>query len=222
VLYFEKSQPAPNCLATEKSKVSGDYKCGCVLDRTKNDFHNKCYICEDANPHAINIEHFRPHKGNIDLKFAWENLFWSCAHCNNIKLDRFDNILDCTRKVDAIESKIEYIFKPFPFEKVTVNPLNPDVATKSTAELIENVFNGTTKLKTIESANLRNKLLEEIQNFQSCLIEYFKSTCDEEDKKYFKRKIKSHLHIASSFTSFKRWIIKENPVLSEEFSDYLS
>jgi len=221
MLYFKKSQPAPDCLDIEKNKTSGDYKCGDVLDRIKDDFHNKCYICENSQPHTINVEHFRPHKGDVDLKFSWSNLFWSCAHCNNIKLDNYENILDCTNKQHNVEVKIRYEFNPFPFEKVKISPLDSSPSTYSTAELIENSFNGTTKLKTIESANIRNKLLNEIQEFQGFLIEYFKPTCDAKDKKYYKRKIKSHLHVASNFTSFKRCIIRNNPVLNEEFSHYL-
>ncbi|MCP5046806.1 MAG: HNH endonuclease, partial [bacterium] len=67
-----------------------------VLERVKRDFKNKCYICEYKEPPSINIEHFLPHRGDKDLKFDWDNLFWSCAHCNNTKGDKFDNILNCT------------------------------------------------------------------------------------------------------------------------------
>lgn len=38
MLYFKKSQPAPDCLEQEKSKKNGDYKCGDVLDRLKVNF----------------------------------------------------------------------------------------------------------------------------------------------------------------------------------------
>ena len=40
------------------------------------------------------IEHLQSHRGNMDLKYDWNNLFWACAHCNNIKLDTFEPILD--------------------------------------------------------------------------------------------------------------------------------
>lgn len=75
MVYIEKSQPAPKCLDKEKNKANGDYRCASVLDRIKNDFRNKCYICEYKEPVSINIEHFRPHKGDKNLKFDWNNLF---------------------------------------------------------------------------------------------------------------------------------------------------
>jgi len=220
MLYFEKTQPSPECLAAEETKASGDYKCGCVLERIKSDFKNKCYICEDSQPHTINVEHFRPHKKDKRLMFSWDNLFWSCAHCNNIKLDNFTDILDCTDINDHVEDRLMYTFKPFPFEKVKIEALDDSNATESTRELIETAFNGSTKLKIIESANLRDSLLKDIREFQGYLIEYFEETCVNEDKDFVLRRIKSHLNSASKFTSFKRWIVKENDKLLNEFGEY--
>lgn len=220
MLFFEKSQPAPECLEQEKKKENGNYKCGDVLERLKQDFKNKCYICECSKPHSINVEHFRPHRGDKELKFAWSNLFWACAHCNNIKLDKFDDILDCTNIDDKIEKRLKYDFKPFPFEKVKIEALDNDSTTISTKNLVEAVFNGTTTLKTMESANIRDALLREIQDFQFYVTEYFKETCDVTDKEFYQRKIKGHLSAASSFVSFKRWIIRENEFLRQEFGDY--
>ena len=221
MLYFEKSSPSPECLQEEKNKASGSYSCGDVLDRLRVDFHNKCYICEDSQPHSINVEHLIPHRGDSELKFAWDNLFWSCSHCNNTKLDKYDDILNCTEEELDIESKLSYEFKPYPFESVTVVPLSNDQNCINTAALIEAVFNGSTKLKKIESANLRNKLLDEMQEFQQYLIEYFRPTADESEKEQYKSKIRAHLHRASSFTSFKRCVIKENSRLSAEFSCFI-
>jgi uncharacterized protein (TIGR02646 family) len=219
LLFFEKSQPAPECLAHEQTKASGDYKCGDVLARLQADFKNKCYICE-AQPTSINVEHFRPHKGDRALMFDWNNLYWACVHCNNTKLAKYTNILDCTNLEDAIEAKLKYIFQPFPHERVAIEALSDDPKTASTRELVLAVFNGTTELKQLEAATLRAQLLQEIRDFQNQLCEYFEPTSDDEEKAYLRRKIKAHLHQASRFTSFKRWIIRGNDRLKQEFGDY--
>jgi len=203
MVYFEKSQPAPDCLAIEKGKNSGDYKCGDVLKRLKTDFKNKCYICEQKAPTTINVEHFVSHKGGKNLKFDWNNLFWSCGHCNNSKLGSYDNLLNCTVSSDTVEMAIHYSLKPFPFELPSFKALNNNAKTVQTKELLEAVYIGKTKLKLIESANLRDLLLTEIQDFQKWLTAYFKS--DSEDMKaYALLKIKEHLCNASAFTAFKR------------------
>lgn len=220
MVYFEKSQPAPDCLELEKAKANGDYKCSDVLDRIRNDFKNKCYICEYKEPVAINVEHFRPHEGDKDLKFDWNNLFWSCSHCNNTKLASYQNILNCTDFSHDVENKLKYIFKPFPFESVQILELDNSAETLMTRDLLTAVYNGTTKLKTIESANLRNKLLEEIMDFQRLLCEYFRDTNTQEDKDLFLIRIRGHIHRGSNFTSFKRWIILENQKLKDEFEKH--
>ncbi|QHI35824.1 hypothetical protein IMCC3317_11720 [Kordia antarctica] len=220
MVYFEKSQPAPVCLETEKAKASGDYKCGVVLETIKTDFKNKCYICEFKEPTTINVEHFRPHKGDMDLKFNWNNLFWSCGHCNNIKSDRYINLIDCTNIAEDIENRVKVYIKPFPKEKVIVEALDTNPSTTTTVNLLNDVYNGTTKLKTIESSNLRNNILTEIKDFQKYLFQYFEDGFAEDDKALFLANIRRHLSKSSNFTSFKRSIIRGNEVMKDEFEQY--
>ena len=55
-------------------------------------FHGKCYICENKEATSYQIEHRIPHRGDKKLKYDWNNLFWVCAHCNNIKSDKYEPI----------------------------------------------------------------------------------------------------------------------------------
>ncbi|MDR1936878.1 MAG: HNH endonuclease [Tannerellaceae bacterium] len=219
MVYLEKSQPAPSSLNEEKQKVNGNYKTPEVLDRLKHDFKNKCYLCEQKEPTAIQVEHFRPHKGDKDLEFDWDNLFLSCAHCNNTKLAK-EGLLNCTDKTQDVENRLKYIFNPFPFEKVRIEALDDSQETRNTKDLLMDIYNGTTHLKQIESSNLRNSLLNEIMDFQRLLCDYFKDTHSEESKQYLLMKIRGHLSRASGFATFKRWIIKDNPPLRAAFEGY--
>lgn len=222
MVHFTKSQPAPECLDIEKAKANGDYKCGSVLSRIKTDFKNKCYICEYKEPTSINVEHFVPHEGDKELMFDWGNLYWSCSHCNNIKLAVHINLLNCIIPTDNVETNLKYGFKPFPFESVEITSLVDNEKTNNTRDLLNDVYNGTTKLKTIEAANLRDKLLDEIMDFLENLKEYFRDTNTEEDRQYFLIRIRGHLNNGSNFTAFKRWIIRDNTRLNQEFAKYLS
>ena len=86
----ERSSPAPDSLAEEKKKPNGSYSKPDVIEKLKKDFHNKCYICELDKLQDPQVEHLRPHFGgkNIERKFDWNNLFWSCSHCNGVKNQR--------------------------------------------------------------------------------------------------------------------------------------
>jgi len=223
MLFFEKSQPAPKCLEKEKRKRDGDYKCGDVLQRLKNDFKNKCYICEQKEPLSINVEHFVPHKENKELKFSWDNLFWSCAHCNNIKRDKYINFLNCTNADDRVEERLRYTVDSFPFGKIVIEALDDEEKTQITKKLLLNVYYGSTIQKKIESSNLRKNLIKELKSFQDILFEYLHNyvDLDDEDREFFLSKIKRHLNIASAFVSFKRWMIRDNKKLLNLFEKYL-
>jgi uncharacterized protein (TIGR02646 family) len=162
MINLTKSQPAPVCLEVEKSKPSStNYRCGDVVSRCKEDFGNKCYLCEDKNITNINIEHFKPHKGDRDLMFDWNNLFYACGHCNNTKLGGFDDILDCTDNSIKIIDRVKFDIKPFPKEKPKITALNNDTKTINTVNLLEKIYNGTnTSTKIEECANLRERLMK--------------------------------------------------------------
>jgi len=222
MIYHAKTQQTPSSLITEKAKASGTYRCKDVLDQLKADFKNKCYICECKEPTSINVEHFKPHKGNRDLEFDWNNLFYCCAHCNNTKLaqTKFDSILNCTVEADGVDSKIKYYLKPFPKEKVDIIADVDEEKVKNTVGLLQEVYNGTTPLKLIESANIRNNILKEIREFQNLLCNFYDDSYDLEERDAFKGKIIRHLKPVSNFTAFKRWIIKENEEMSKDFAQY--
>lgn len=219
-----KSQPAPECLAIEKDKANGDYKCGDVQTRVKADFHNKCYICENSKPTSINIEHFRPHRGNKDLMFDWNNLFFACFHCNNLKSDDFTDILDCTNPTHNINDWIEFIIEPIGDASInfpTFISERTDIETQNTIRLLEKVFKGSTQQKQIEAENLRDLLIEEIRNFYSYILDFLRPTTSLDRKTYCHQMIVEFLRPQYSFTSFKITIIKRNQRLLNEFGKYL-
>ena len=73
-----------------------------MIERLIKDFNNKCYICEMKELQDANVEHLLPHKNGtyLERKFDWENLFWSCSHCNSVKNNgKYDNgIIDCCKE----------------------------------------------------------------------------------------------------------------------------
>ncbi|MGQ7889305.1 hypothetical protein [Paenibacillus sp. WC2504] len=227
MIYISKSQPAPESLAIEKLKTSGAYNKPDVLLRLQADFHNKCYICETKNPTTINVEHFKSHKGNINLLFDWNNLFWACGHCNNLKNKFFDNILNCTSDKDEIENNILYDYYPFPKCIPVIKSIIEDEKHSSTVSLLNAVYSGTTKLKEIEAENIAENLYQEIRKFSNALDKYFEipeSDADQfdlEEKKELKNYIKRQLKSSSAFSAFKRHIIKHHSSLYREFGHLL-
>ncbi|CAA9291348.1 hypothetical protein AVDCRST_MAG92-4305 [uncultured Coleofasciculus sp.] len=221
MVHLPKTQPGPPCLEVEKAKANGTYHCEGVLPLIQKDFKNKCYLCEDKAPLSINIEHFKPHRGDKELKFDWNNLYYACSHCNNTKSDKYEYLLDCTREADGVDRRIKYKINPFPKEKAVITALEDSQAVNDTVALLRAIYNGTTELKLIESANLRSKLLKEIRRFQDLLFDYYDNEFDDEEKQIIKDKIVRELRSASCFTAFKRWIIRERADFFADFNQLL-
>ncbi|CAI8788747.1 HNH domain-containing protein [Pseudomonas sp. IT-P171] len=206
--------PEPAQLAIERNKASGTYRHTDIVAVIKKDFYNRCYLCED-NPQSINIEHLIPHRDVRELIFNWENLFWSCSHCNNIKLAKYDNILDCTTLAD-IENVLAYHFEPFPTEDVHIEimpPYNGEPQAQQTRALLQDVFNGTTTLKSIESNGLRKLITTELINLQGLLRDLDNENKSDEEIADIKLKLTSALSPKSLFASFKRGKVKRMPNL---------
>lgn len=201
----DRSFPEPQSLKTEKIKVSGKYNSEDVLERLVEDFFNKCYLCEEKEISGINVEHLKPHKGDIDKKFQWENLFLVCPHCNNTKLGNEDEILDCTNPSHKVNDWIEYNFISFPKTKVELKIINNIDIVNNTVTLLDKIYNGSTVNKKFEADNIKKKIMREIQSFENLIFEYIYNS-----KKELVEEIKEKLSRKSAFSAFKRWIIKNN------------
>lgn len=217
----EKVEQAITTL-TRAKRVNASYNTCEVLYALKEVFHGKCYICETRGIEAIEIEHLHPHKGNAELKYSWNNLYLSCRHCNNIKSDRYEPILDCcTQDVDKLIAfrKVGYfgVEERFTFTPATeFKPIEVD----NTCKLLHDVYYGTTPQKQMEARTLRKRVHKEISNFKYHVRSYEEE--DEGDLKEDERLwIIKELKNTSSFTAFKRWLIRDNIERYSEFREYV-
>ncbi len=113
---------------------------------------------------------------------------------------------------------MHYKCNPFPKEKAEFEILVNSTKAKETKELLEKCFNANhTPQKKLESNNLRTELIKEIRNFQNLLFDYFENNKNE----ICLIRIKEDLTNYSAFTAFKRWIIRDNIELMNEFGQYI-
>lgn len=216
----ERTKAAKEILANEKLKKSGTYNKPEINQAVKEIFHGKCYICENKDITSCQIEHLKPHEGDTDLKFEWNNLFWACAHCNNTKSNKYTQILNCNEvEVDKKISfrKEGYFGKDEKYYFEAVNERSEEI--DNTIALLNAVYYGNTYQKELESINIRRKLRKNIAEFKEIVREYDEEK-DCELKKDLALKIKYELCEKSEFTAFKRWIIWDNSDRYPEFKDF--
>lgn len=203
-----RSQSAPASLATERLKSSGEYNKPDVLECLKQDFYNKCYLCEEKAISKIEVDHFLPHLNgtHLDRKFDWGNLFFCCGHCNGTKGSNQDTLLDCTSANDDVYNSLRYDFVSFPKEAVNISVVNTNDKSENTAKLLNQIYSGKDPSnltnRVMEAGNIREKIRQEIDKFDDLLLA--------EKDELTLAKIKYAVSKKSPFSAFKRQVIKDN------------
>lgn len=214
----ERSFPAPESLAEEAKKVTGRYDKQDVIERLKKDFHNKCYICEMKNLQDPNVEHLLPHKKGKypERKFDWENIFWSCGHCNSVKnSSKYDEgIIDCCRQEPE-----KYLYFQIKNNDVVIYVKDTnDKVIKRTALLIEETFSlKNTGMRTYTSA----ERLQQLQKEMNLLYKQLEKIHCAPNTKVYMRTIRSLLRRESAFAAFKRCYVREHAAEYPELQQYV-
>ena len=219
MIKIERTFPAPASLAIESKKASGKYDLPDVIKQLQTDAHYKCYICEMKGLQDPVVEHLLPHKNGKypDRKFDWNNLFWSCGHCNGVKnQQKYDEgIIDCCNQD--------------PEELIDFKLINEDVYVKArddtdekavlTAMLVWEVFNlKNTAMRVCKSEMRFQELNKEMNKLYDNLEELNKNP----DSKIVLRKLKSMLRRESAFAAFKRNYIRDNKDRFPQLMQYIA
>lgn len=173
MIKIERTPIPPASLAIEKKKPNGSYREPDVVRQLQHDFNGKCYLCEMDELQSVEVEHLRPHGGDIERKFAWDNLFYSCAHCNSVKNQSkyHDVVLDCC-KVNP-ESVLD---QQFAEGHVVVIPLDETQEAQMTAALLTECFERTnTGIREIECQTRVNALNVTMTTLYKALEKYHAS-----------------------------------------------
>ena len=121
-------------------------------------------------------EHLVPHKGNDDLKFAWENLFWACNRCNSIKNNsKYEGkIIDCC-KIEP-EKHLRSVYEPHEGQ-ILVKARDTSETSTMTAQLITESFN-------LDNTGLRvSSASERMKDFRAEWNKFFRFLKEYRDKK---------------------------------------
>ena len=216
MIHFPKTenQAIIDELARQETLTSGKYDLDSVWVQLDTDFHRKCYLCGDKCS-SPRIEHFRPHNNgrNTERKFDWSNLMLACEHCNAIKSNDYEQLLDCTINYPdqhirfAVEPALEVGEHTVKIEQLATSEIHAD-----TQNLLNAVFTGKTKCKQIGASVIVSNLISELNDFDDLIGDY-QSDQDED----LLEDIRWELNKESKFTAFKRWVIRDSDELSPLF-----
>lgn len=210
---FNVTRPkdAPASLAGKKEYGGKD-----VLEALEKIFYGKCYLCEIKEPVSLNVEHFVSHQGDEDKKFDWNNLYYVCGRCNNVKLTKYDDLIDCTDPNVDVFRAIKHLPPYSPRGPIVVQAEIPGVKAASTAELLDEIFNAAEKSinKQITGVYLRTKIFKKFNRFLKQINIYI----DEESPPVVKdlafEVMKTMVKKNQEFSAFIRWVVLEDELLS--------
>lgn len=206
MIKIKRSPVPPPSLAIEMQKKNGIYNKPDVIEKLKEDSYDKCYICELKGLSDPEVEHLKPHHGRTmpERVFDWNNLFYVCSHCNNIKKEAKydDKIIDCC--ADDPEEKLEQCYED---GHVKVHNIVDEECAIMTAELIQECFEKrNTGIREIACQYRIKKLAESMNILYKTLDNYKRYP----QKKRYLRSLKSTLSRKSAFASFKRNYVRKH------------
>lgn len=217
MIKIERNPIPPPSLAVEAQKAEGFYNKPDVIQRLKEDSHDKCYICELGGLSDPEVEHLRPHHNRkiMERVFDWNNLFYVCPHCNNLKKEAKydDKIIDCC--VDDPEEKLEQSYEN---EHVNVHNIVDEECAIMTAQLIQNCFE---KHNTgIREAAYQHRIdcLAESMNILYKTLEKRKE--NPKSERYIKS-LRASLNRKSIFAAFKRNYVRKHITDYPDLKDFL-
>lgn len=217
MIKIERNPVPPPSLAIEARKVMGVYNKSDVILKLREDSNDKCYICELRGLPDPEVEHLRPHHGRKipERVFDWNNLFYVCPHCNNLKKEEKydDKIIDCC--VEDPEKVIEQSYKA---GHVEVHNIAMDECAVMTAELIQECFEKrNTGIREVACQYRINRLADEMNVLYKILEKYKK----EPELQRYKRSLKSTLSRSSIFAAFKRDYVRKHIADYPDLEEFL-
>ena len=186
-----------------------------VYDSLKKIFHDKCYICETKSPQDINVEHFDAHMNDIEKKFSWNNLYFVCSRCNNIKGNHYNNLLDCCNVNEDVYRSLRLLPPYTPYAGnivVEARVDNPKAA--STVDLLKKVYNGKgTVNKAVSGEFLRMKIFESLNKLQTHVAIWYSYDSLPNEKDIAIERIRLLIQPEAPYSAFMRDVLLEDDKL---------
>lgn len=189
-----------------------------VTTALKKDFFTKCYICEEFTRKHYEVDHFYPQNSYPHLINDYDNLYYSCEKCNSLRPKKQNTtseneILDCccvdpeqyiSLRLNTKECKVD-------IDKIK-SDRKLDYLIDNTIIFLHRIYNGEGSTSN-SCEDLKEDIKDEIEGFRKKLDKYEKTKL----KRASLKEIKKDLDISSSYSTFKRWIVRDNDNLNIKF-----
>lgn len=209
-----RTNPPPASLARN------DYQARDVVETLREIFHDKCYLCEQANISNPEVEHFIPHGNDPSLKYGWDNLFYVCRRCNGIKSANPAKLLNCSNPDLNVFDEIIHLAGNAVSGEIEVRAArsNPDQETINTINLLRRCFNeANTGYRDISKQSLLEEILDEFADYFSFRRILVSRRSLPEEVSNSKERLKLMCDVKYPFSIFWRWHVITDNVLNRKY-----
>jgi len=199
-----RSQPGPD---VKKNYLSKE-----VVFELEKIFYGKCYLCEDivADPQ---IDHFIPVETDKNKKYDWNNLYYACSRCNNIKGTASDLLDCCDPNIDVFKA-IKCLCATNKIDDVLVEAQTDDVKTQNTAQLLHRCYNeNNTAIRCISRKQLHERIFQKYSKFLFQSNKLYDISSSEKEKDTAVGELENMIDMAYPFSVFWKWHIKSDTFL---------
>lgn len=216
----KKFDTSPESLKEKKHYDGED-----VYNQLRIDFHDKCYICETPQPLSINIEHFISHKNKDEnKKYDWNNLYFSCGRCNNIKGARYDDIIDCCDENMDVHKAIRLLPPRTPHaSNLEISARLNDLKVHKTVELLSEVYNNSNTInKEVSAEFLRERIFQQYVSLYKYILIWYSPESFPQEKEDARERMKLFIAASSPYSAFMRNLLLDDEklkILVEELVD---
>jgi len=169
MINFDRNQVEP-------PSIGKKYDTPEVYDALRIVFHRKCYLCETRKLKAENfeIEHFKAHGGDDELKYSWNNLYLACRDCNLYK-GTLSNILDPCNPDEDVEKLIVHKLEPLEYipKFIPLHPSNKKIV--NTCKLLDKIHNGSNEKSVNKTEQLREAIQKRAHKLKIAIINYYRN-----------------------------------------------
>lgn len=218
---IKRSAQAPRSLVA--GTAVDRYRSRDVVEQLVEDSGNKCYICEISPVDDPEVEHLSPHEGGKfpERKYDWDNLFYACRHCNQVKNKRkyARGIIDCCKRDPEL-----LLSQELAEDRVCVEVMDSDdCEARCTADLIEEVFMTENPALRELAASARLKALQLRMNALYTKLEEYQNEKREEGKPraFTEKTVAAMLDRKAAFAGFTRCYVRMHLESYPELSGYL-
>jgi len=150
-------------------------------------------------------------------------LYFACSRCNNIKGDKYNNLIDCCDPQQDAFRAIKHVPPITPYAKsVNIKAMSDDEKALETEAILDKIFNSEhTVNKKVSGSFLRRKIFDQYNLLLTQIVSYYSPVAIAMEKDQAIERMKILINRSEPYSAFIRWCILDDAELAPLLEDLM-